>query len=75
MLAGLAQFVRRKWTATNTTQHGIYAATSTLIWSYLVSGGHESCDYAEAAYPYVIHSAECNFFDGGSRHVNVKVTF
>lgn len=35
MLAGFAQFIR--WRAANTIQHGIYAGSSTLIWSYLVS--------------------------------------
>lgn len=75
MLAGLAQLVRRKWIATNVTQDGLYAAPSTLIWSYLVSGGHGSCNYTVAACPYVIRSAECNFFDDRSRHVNVKVAF
>lgn len=34
--------------------------------------GHESCDYAKAAFTYMIDPAEYNFFDDGPRHASVK---
>ncbi|KAG9954529.1 putative DUF341 family oxidoreductase, partial [Aureobasidium melanogenum] len=68
MLAGLAQLVRQKWIATNVTQDGLYAAPSTLIWSYLVSGGYGSCNYTVAACPRILTVMAARV--EGSQHCN-----